>query len=120
LNGSGPYGCTDCLNTSLDHQAFVGGMEGALNDAYAEGRKDEAEELSAPWVNVRECGWHHYTPENIDAIIRDLKLVERGDKPDPWLNGDIRTRCGILWRVISALSHEVPLNPEPVTASDKP
>jgi hypothetical protein len=43
-NGSGPYGCTDCLNTGHDPQAFAGGIDAALNDAYAEGRKDEREE----------------------------------------------------------------------------
>jgi hypothetical protein len=44
-NGSGPNGCTDCLNTGRDFQAFVGGIEGALNDAYAEGRKDERAQI---------------------------------------------------------------------------
>ena len=43
-NGSGPHGCTDCLNTGIDPSATAGGIEAMLNDAYAEGRKDEAEE----------------------------------------------------------------------------
>lgn len=47
-NGSGPHGCTDCLNTGRDFQAFANGMDQALNDAYAEGRKDEAAER--PWT----------------------------------------------------------------------
>jgi hypothetical protein len=45
-NGTGPNGCTDCLNTGHDPQAFAGGIDAALNDAYAEGRKDERESLS--------------------------------------------------------------------------
>lgn len=45
-NGSGPNGCTDCLNTGHDFQAFVGGIEQALNDAYAEGRADEREAIA--------------------------------------------------------------------------
>lgn len=45
-NGSGPNGCTDCLNTGQDFAAFAGGIDQALNDAYAEGRKDERETVN--------------------------------------------------------------------------
>lgn len=78
----------------------------------------QAEPQFVPWVNVRGCGWHHYTPQNIDAMIRDLKAVEQGNEIPEWVNRDHRTRCGILWRVITALSHDVPLNPDPVMADD--
>lgn len=43
LNGAGPNGCTDCLNTGYDPGYFSGGIDQALNDAYGEGRKDEQE-----------------------------------------------------------------------------
>lgn len=51
INGSGPHGCTDCLNTGWDQSAFAGGIEQALNDAYAEGRKDEREAML-----IQQCG----------------------------------------------------------------
>ncbi len=63
-----------------------------------------------PWVSMRECGSHHYTPENIAAIVADLKAVEKGVEQPEWVNRDHRTSCGILWRVISALANDVPLN----------
>jgi len=46
--GVGEHGCTDCLNTGLDSMAMAAGIEQALNDAYAEGRKDEREE----WIDI--------------------------------------------------------------------
>jgi hypothetical protein len=115
-NGSGPNGCTDCLNTGHDPMAFAGGIDVALNDAYAEGRKDERESRLPEWPNVRGCGSHHYTPDNIAAMVRDLKAVEEGAEIPEWINRDHRTHCGILWRVISALAHEVPLNPDAVVS----
>jgi hypothetical protein len=53
-NGSGPNGCTDCLNTGRDFSAFVGGIEQALNDAYAEGRKDERAQILEELRAARE------------------------------------------------------------------
>jgi hypothetical protein len=83
----------------------------------ARGWQPAAQPASAePWVNVRGCGWHHYTPKNIDALIDSLRRVESGDESVE--NWDMQTQAGILWRVISALSHDVPLNPDPVIASD--
>jgi hypothetical protein len=51
---------------------------------------------------------HHYTAENIAAIVADLRAVEDGRESIEWMNRDHRTKAGILWRVILALSHEVP------------
>jgi hypothetical protein len=45
------WGCTDCLGSGLDPRAFAGGIEQALNDAYAEGRKDEREAML-----IEQCG----------------------------------------------------------------
>jgi hypothetical protein len=63
-NGSGPHGCTDCLNTGRDFQAFAGGIEQALNDAYAEGRKDEREHIMEQIRKARET---------LQAAIRGLE-----------------------------------------------
>jgi len=49
---TGEHGCTDCLGKGLDPAAFCGGIEEALNDAYAEGRKDEREQ----WERVGFIG----------------------------------------------------------------
>lgn len=70
-NGSGPSGCTDCLNTGHDPMAFAGGIDAALNDAYAEGRKDEAESHSRAARDVlaereRQQSAEGWTPEHDD------------------------------------------------------
>jgi hypothetical protein len=51
----------------------------------------------------------HYTAENINAIIADLRAVEDGTESIEWMNRDHKTKAGILWRVILALSHDVPV-----------
>jgi hypothetical protein len=51
----GEHGCTDCLGKGLDHAAFVGGIEEALNDAYAEGRKDEREALTLAMADLHNA-----------------------------------------------------------------
>lgn len=51
----------------------------------------------------------HYTAENIAAMIADLRAVEKGTESIEWMNRDHRTKAGILWRVILALSHDVPV-----------
>jgi hypothetical protein len=71
-NGSGPEGCTDCLNTGHDPMAFAGGIDAALNDAYAEGRKDEAETLSQAARDVlnerqRQISAEGWTPKHDDT-----------------------------------------------------
>jgi len=58
---------------------------------------------------------HHYTAENIAAIVADLKALEAGDD-DAWdrqQNRDVRTHAGVLWRVIAGLAHDVPLASPP-------
>lgn len=53
---------------------------------------------------------HHYTAENIRALVAEYKALEAGG-PDTWelhYNTDHRARAGVLWRVISALADEVP------------
>jgi hypothetical protein len=57
---------------------------------------------------------HHYTAENIAEIVRDLRQVEGGTESIEWFNRDHRTKAGILWRVISALSYEVPTASRPM------
>lgn len=63
-NGSGPNGCTDCLNTGRDPAAFAGGIDEALNDAYAEGRKDERESIDV---------------DGLLAALRDLPFVNASE-----------------------------------------
>jgi hypothetical protein len=70
-NGSDPNGCTDCLNTGHDPSAFAGGIDEALNDAYAEGRKDEAETLSQAARDIlaerqRQISAEGWTPAHDD------------------------------------------------------
>lgn len=70
-NGHGPNGCTDCLNTGYDPQAFAGGIDQALNDAYAEGRKDERDSLSQAARSIlaerqRQIEQEGYTAEHDD------------------------------------------------------
>lgn len=70
-NGSGPEGCTDCLNTGHDPAAFAGGIDAALNDAYAEGRKDERKDWARSVHDVlaerqRQVEQEGYTPEHDD------------------------------------------------------
>lgn len=53
---------------------------------------------------------HHYTAENIRALVAEYKALEAGG-PDTWelhYNTDHSARAGVLWRVISALADEVP------------
>lgn len=51
----------------------------------------------------------HYTAENIRAVIADLKACEQGTEAPEWVNRDHRGRCGVLWRVIAVLFHDVPV-----------
>lgn len=58
---------------------------------------------------------HHYTADNIRALVAEYKALEAGG-PDTWelyYNTDHRARAGVLWRVISALADEVPFAPTP-------
>ena len=58
---------------------------------------------------------HHYTAENIRALVAEYKALEAGG-PDTWelhYNTDHRARAGVLWRVISALADEVPFAAAP-------
>ena len=68
---AGEHGCTDCLGKGLDQMAFVGGIEGALNDAYAEGRRDEQEELASVLPGVTYMD----PPDGGDASL--LKQLQR-------------------------------------------
>lgn len=52
---------------------------------------------------------HHYTVENIQAVIDDLKAVERGEEGVKWSDRDWRTQAGILARIIQGLFHDVPV-----------
>lgn len=57
---------------------------------------------------------HHYAAENIAAIVEDLRAIEEGREVVPaWKDRDHRTHAGILWRVILALSHDVPIQAQP-------
>jgi hypothetical protein len=77
---SGPNGCTDCLNTGRDPQAFAGGIDEALNDAYAEGRKDQSEE-DGELLRWAYSKLHHvsFTKQD-DALMLDRfkLLLEHG------------------------------------------
>ena len=62
---------------------------------------------------------HHYTAENIRALVAEYKALEAGG-PDTWdlhYNTDHRARAGVLWRVISALADEVPFAAAPTPAA---
>jgi hypothetical protein len=74
-SGTGPNGCTDCLNTGRDFQAFANGIDQALNDAYAEGRKDEREE-SGKAVDILLRRIDEVTGEKRDLFCRFLGLLK--------------------------------------------
>lgn len=56
---------------------------------------------------------HHYTAENIRALIAELKRLEDPQQCySPYRaleQKDIRAWCGVLWRVMSGLACDVPL-----------
>lgn len=52
---------------------------------------------------------HHYSAENIRALIGDLRAVERGEEVPPLGDRDQRARAGVLWRVIAGLACDVPM-----------
>ena len=56
---------------------------------------------------------HHYTADNIRALVAEYKALESGapEAVERYSNSDHRTRAGVLWRVISALADEVPFAP---------
>ena len=60
---------------------------------------------------------HHYTADNIRALVAEYKALETGcsDTWELYYNTDPRARAGVLWRVISALADEVPFAPTPPT-----
>jgi hypothetical protein len=111
-NGSGPNGCTDCLNTGHDPMAFAGGIDGALNDAYAEGRKDEAETQSQAARDVlaerqRQISDEYWTPEHDDthrsgamaagAGCYALWAASQAGNNDHW-NAEFQYRAQRLWQ----------------------
>lgn len=59
------------------------------------------------WWQQDGCRNRHYTPENIGAIIADLKECEQGREVPEWVYRDHRGRCGVLWRVMSALYYGI-------------
>ena len=64
---------------------------------------------------------HHYTAENIRALVAEYKALEAGG-PDTWelhYNTDHRARAGVLWRVISALADEVPFAAAPMSPANR-
>src|SRR6185369_12714285 len=67
----GEHCCTDCLGSGIDPGAFIGGIDAALNEAYAEGRKDEREDWARSVHDVlaerqRQVEALGYTPEHDD------------------------------------------------------
>ena len=94
-------------NTATDHGTMIGWFANAIEFARAHDAAPHATQQQAePAFDWRFS--HHYTAENIAAIVQDLKSVENGNESPLWKDRDHRTRAGILWRVISALSHDVP------------
>ena len=62
---------------------------------------------------------HHYTAENIRALVAEYKALEAGgpDTRELYYNTDHRARAGVLWRVISALADEIPFAAAPTPAA---
>lgn len=54
---------------------------------------------------------HHYTAENIQAVIDDLNAVARGEESVKWHDRDWRTQAAIYARIIQGLFHDVPVAP---------
>jgi hypothetical protein len=71
----------------------------------------------APFVTVNGCGSHHYTAENVTALVKYLRDCENGIEEPKWQDKDHRTFAGILWRVIQAACDDVPFTPvhQPLT-----
>lgn len=99
----------DLIKSGGMEQVIPGEAFRLIRAGYAAARAS-AQEAAQPvaWRVDDGCKNHHYTAESIAAIVRDLRDVERGEEMPEWINRDHRARCGILWRVISALSHDVP------------
>jgi hypothetical protein len=57
--------------------------------------------LACDW---RTPGAHHLTPENIAALIADMKACEVGGEVPSIFDRDWRTQCGVIWRVMEHLS----------------
>ncbi len=95
--------------------------DAALWGAYADGRKDQSED-SGPLLDDEGRAMvgasHHYTAENVRAIVADLKAVENGTEFPALSDRDQRTRAGILWRVMAGLACDVPLGTDSKPAGD--
>jgi hypothetical protein len=59
---------------------------------------------------------HHYTPDNIRALIERLKAFADPQKTDQaeWDNLDWRGFCNVLWRVMMGLACDLPAAPAAV------
>jgi len=62
---------------------------------------------------------HHYTAENIQAVIDDLNAVARGEESVKWHDRDWRTQAAIYARIIQGLFHDVPIAPSPSVAAEE-
>lgn len=59
------------------------------------------------------CGAHHLTPENIAAVIQDLREIEDGTTERPWEGRDWRAQAGVWHRIMSHLAAPVAAEPAP-------
>lgn len=83
-----------------------GDLSQAMCDDYAPMLDDEGRQMVG--------AMHHYTAENIAAMVAELKRLEDPEQSTQadFDNKDWRTKCGILWRVIAGLASDVPLTPQ--------
>ncbi|MDN4038683.1 hypothetical protein [Massilia sp. YIM B02443] len=77
---------------------------------YSYGNSGSAEDGNAPVMEpCPECGHaesgaHHLTPENVGAVIKDLREIEDGSTAFPVEHRDWRTQAGVLVRIIESLA----------------
>jgi hypothetical protein len=69
----------------------------AISPSDATGKADDA---SAGGLS----GAHHLTPENVVALIADMKACEAGGEVPSIFDRDWRTQCGVIWRVMEHLA----------------
>ncbi len=62
-------------------------------------------------------GAHHLAPDNIAAVIRDLRTIEDGTTEFPVEHRDWRTEAGVLARIIEHLVARIESAAAPATAS---
>lgn len=91
--------------------ALIGWNADAQPELAAQAQAGQAVEeiggVPVTWWQQDGCRNRHYTPENIGAIIADLKECEQGREVPEWVYRDHRGRCGVLWRVMSALYYGI-------------